>query len=81
MNKESILFTFTEHPRNLFSPDLNLKMITTLEEKSTMLKNLGIDEVQFREEIKRVKEQNTNFGGHSNFHDYRNAHLAYQITH
>ncbi len=42
-NTESVLLTFHPHPRLVLRPDLPLKLITTIDEKISLLENYGID--------------------------------------
>lgn len=43
-NGESVVFTFNPHPRLIVQPDDNsLRLITTLEEKTSLLATLGVD--------------------------------------
>ncbi|MCB0502141.1 MAG: bifunctional riboflavin kinase/FAD synthetase [Bacteroidetes bacterium] len=42
---ESVLLTFHPHPRLVLRPDLELKLITTIEEKVKLLANYGIDHI------------------------------------
>lgn len=40
----SVVFTFSQHPRQVLNPnDNSLKLLTTFEEKATLLQNKGID--------------------------------------
>ncbi|HTN44935.1 MAG TPA: bifunctional riboflavin kinase/FAD synthetase [Flavipsychrobacter sp.] len=45
MQGESIVITFHPHPRKLLFPHQELKMLTPLEDKISLLKNLGIDHI------------------------------------
>lgn len=40
---ESVLLTFTPHPRQVLQPDIDLKMINTQNEKIALLKETGLD--------------------------------------
>jgi riboflavin kinase / FMN adenylyltransferase len=41
---ESVILTFFPHPRMILNPeDINLKLISTINEKAQLLKNLGVD--------------------------------------
>ncbi len=40
---ESVLVTFEPHPRFLINPNHKLKLLTTLDEKKSLLKSLGLD--------------------------------------
>ncbi len=40
---ESVLLTFNPHPRRVLQPDLDLKLITSLEEKAELLEGYGLD--------------------------------------
>jgi riboflavin kinase / FMN adenylyltransferase len=43
-NGESVIFTFDPHPRLIVQPyDKSLRLITTLEEKTTLLSGMGVD--------------------------------------
>lgn len=42
---KSVLLTFHPHPRLVLRPDLELKLITTIEEKVKLLANYGIDHI------------------------------------
>ncbi|MDX5326804.1 MAG: bifunctional riboflavin kinase/FAD synthetase, partial [Bacteroidota bacterium] len=42
-NGESVLLTFHPHPRLVLHPDLELKLLTNLEEKAEFLESTGID--------------------------------------
>lgn len=42
---ETVLLTFNPHPRQVLFPDLELKIITTLDEKKELLERAGIDHV------------------------------------
>lgn len=42
---DSIVLTFESHPRLVLNPSLDLKMLTTNEEKIRLLKDMGIDHV------------------------------------
>lgn len=39
----SVLVTFDPHPRNIINPDAGIKLLTTLQERSEILDELGID--------------------------------------
>lgn len=43
INGETVLFTFNPHPRLVLQPDLDLRMITSLEEKVDLLRDSGLD--------------------------------------
>lgn len=43
INGETVLFTFNPHPRLVLQPDMDLRMITTLEEKVDLLRESGLD--------------------------------------
>ena len=44
INGESVILTFFPHPRMILNPeDVNLKLITTINEKARLLEDLGID--------------------------------------
>ncbi len=44
INGESVILTFFPHPRMIINPeDVNLKLITTINEKAKLLENLGVD--------------------------------------
>ena len=40
---QAIVFTFFPHPRMVLQEDANIKLINTLDEKSKLLENLGVD--------------------------------------
>lgn len=42
---ETIVLTFSSHPRKVLNPDINIKIITTTEEKIRALRDFGIDHV------------------------------------
>ena len=42
-NKESLLLTFFPHPRMVLQKGVDIKLINTIEEKATLLENLGLD--------------------------------------
>lgn len=44
-NEISILLTFFPHPRMVLQKDSKIKLINTIDEKSHLLKNLGLDEL------------------------------------
>lgn len=44
-NARSVLVTFDPHPRNIINPQHSLGLLTTLEERATILSNLGLDEM------------------------------------
>lgn len=41
-NGETVLFTFNPHPRLVLQPDMDLRLITTLEEKVALLREAGL---------------------------------------
>jgi len=44
LDGETVILTFFPHPRMILHPeDQNLKLITTIQEKTTLLENLGVD--------------------------------------
>lgn len=43
LNTESVLLTFHPHPRTIVRPDLDIKLITTIEEKAALMESYGID--------------------------------------
>ncbi|MBC8052860.1 MAG: bifunctional riboflavin kinase/FAD synthetase [Sphingobacteriaceae bacterium] len=44
INGESVILTFFPHPRMILNPeDINLKLITTINEKASLLEQLGVD--------------------------------------
>lgn len=44
INGESVILTFFPHPRMILNPeDVNLKLITTIDEKAKLLEQLGVD--------------------------------------
>ena len=44
INGESVILTFFPHPRMIINPeDVNLKLITTINEKAKLLEGLGVD--------------------------------------
>ena len=56
-NGESVLFTFHPHPRLVLQPDLDLKLITDLQEKVDLLEDCGIDHLiihPFTKEFSRM---------------------------
>ena len=56
---ESVLLTFYPHPRYVIFPDdQKLKLLTTIEERSRMLENYGLDHLiiqEFTPEFSRIK--------------------------
>ena len=57
INGETVLFTFNPHPRLVLQPDMDLKMITTLEEKVDLLHDAGLDHLiifPFTQEFSRT---------------------------
>ncbi|WP_196885791.1 bifunctional riboflavin kinase/FAD synthetase [Aureivirga sp. CE67] len=42
-NTESLLLTFFPHPRMVLQKDMDIKLINTIEEKASLLENLGLD--------------------------------------
>ena len=48
-NIEAALLTFFPHPRMVIQKDANIKLINTIEEKSTILKNLGLNHLIIKE--------------------------------
>jgi riboflavin kinase / FMN adenylyltransferase len=59
---ESVLLTFYPHPRYVIFPDdQKLKLLTTIEERSQMLENYGLDHLiiqEFTPEFSRIKSVN-----------------------
>ena len=59
---ESVLLTFYPHPRYVIFPDdQKLKLLTTIEERSRMLENYGLDHLiiqEFTPEFSRIKSVN-----------------------
>lgn len=59
---ESVLLTFYPHPRYVIFPDdQKLKLLTTIEERSRMLENYGLDHLiiqEFTTEFSRIKSVN-----------------------
>ena len=54
---ETVLFTFYPHPRLVLNPDLDLRLITTLEEKVELLEKAGLDHLivhPFTQEFSRT---------------------------
>lgn len=54
---ETVLFTFNPHPRLVLQPDLDLRLITTLEEKVLLLREAGLDHLiifPFTQEFSRT---------------------------
>jgi riboflavin kinase/FMN adenylyltransferase len=57
INGETVLFTFHPHPRLVLQPDMDLRMITTLEEKVDLLHTAGLDHLiifPFTQEFSRT---------------------------
>ena len=44
-NMQSVVVTFANHPRLFFDPNCGLKQLTLSDEKVTLLKQKGVDEV------------------------------------
>lgn len=42
-NGESVVITYNPHPRQVLYPETEIKLLSTLEEKKMLLRNLGID--------------------------------------
>ena len=61
INGESVLLTFYPHPRLVLFPDDNqLRLITTLEERFEILREMGLDQVvvlPFTKELSRVRAE------------------------
>ena len=56
-NMQSVVVTFANHPRLFFDPNCGLKQLTLSDEKVTLLKQNGVDEVvmlQFDEQLSRL---------------------------
>ncbi|WP_262915778.1 bifunctional riboflavin kinase/FAD synthetase [Chryseobacterium taklimakanense] len=56
-NLESAVLTFWPHPRLVFNPNEDLKLLNTLEEKTTLLENFGIENLflkNFDEEFRNL---------------------------
>ncbi|MBO5728275.1 MAG: riboflavin biosynthesis protein RibF [Paludibacteraceae bacterium] len=56
-NMQSMIVTFANHPRLFFDPNCGLKQLTLSDEKLTLLKQKGIDDVvmlQFDEQLSRL---------------------------
>lgn len=56
-NLESAILTFWPHPRLVFNPDEDLKLLNTLEEKTFLLENFGIEILflkEFDEEFRNL---------------------------
>ncbi|MBT8310781.1 MAG: FAD synthetase family protein, partial [Bacteroidia bacterium] len=54
---ESVLLTFFPHPRMVLQKDADIKLINTLDEKSQILENLGLDYLvieKFTEQFSRI---------------------------
>lgn len=54
---ETVLLTFWPHPRILLDPDFNIKLLTTFEEKASLLERYGIDhliKVPFTKEFSQL---------------------------
>ncbi len=54
---ETVLFTFNPHPRLVLQPDMDLRMITSLEEKVDLLHDAGLDHLiifPFTQEFSRT---------------------------
>ncbi len=57
INGESVVITFSPHPRKVIFKDNNLKLLNTDEEKILLLKNIGIDNLiihPFTKEFSRI---------------------------
>ena len=61
-NKDSTLLTFSPHPRHVLYPDdQDMKLLNTLDEKKTLLEELGIDNLivhKFTKKFSRIKSSN-----------------------
>ena len=61
-NKDSTLLTFSPHPRHVLYPDdQDMKLLNTLDEKKTLLEELGIDNLivhEFTKKFSRIKSSN-----------------------
>ena len=56
-NMQSVVVTFANHPRLFFDPNCGLKQLTLSDEKVTLLKQIGVDEVvmlQFDEHLSKL---------------------------
>ncbi|MBS1550016.1 MAG: bifunctional riboflavin kinase/FAD synthetase [Bacteroidetes bacterium] len=56
-NSQTAILTFWPHPRLVFNPKDNLQLLNTIEEKSQLLKNIGIDLLflqEFDEEFRNL---------------------------
>lgn len=56
-NMQSVVVTFANHPRLFFDPNCGLKQLTLSDEKLSLLKQKGVDEVvmlQFDEQLSRL---------------------------
>lgn len=56
-NKKSVVLTFFPHPRMVLQKDVTLELINTIEERATLLSNLGLDELiihPFSQEFSRL---------------------------
>ena len=42
-NKKSVLLTFFPHPRMVLQKDVSIRLINTIEEKSSLLEKMGLD--------------------------------------
>jgi riboflavin kinase/FMN adenylyltransferase len=42
---ESVLFTFSPHPRSVLQPDTDIRLLTTMDEKLRLLEQVGLDHV------------------------------------
>lgn len=56
----SVVFTFSPHPRKIVHPELKIELLTSLEEKASLLESLGVDYLivyPFTEDFSRLSPQ------------------------
>lgn len=57
VNGQSVVVTFDPHPRHVLEPDSNMRLLSTLDEKSLLLSDLGVNyliAIPFTKELSRV---------------------------
>ena len=57
---ETVILTFWPHPKQVLNPDHTLKLLTTFQEKASLLKSLGIDHlirIPFTREFSQITSE------------------------
>jgi len=55
-NCKSVVFTFNNHPRNVLQSDKWLKLITTIQERNTLLSQMGVDYIYIQDFTKSFSQ-------------------------